>query len=241
MLRVLVAAQNDDDRDRLCRLLEYEPDAAIIGRLGVDRLEDVLRHSPADVLVCDAGALHGTEQATACLATGTPAVPIVIADHGGLAALAFEIGAADYLLTPFSDERFAGAFERARRAVRARNDISAPPQTGYARRIMVQISRRWVAIDVSDVDVIRGSGSYADVFANQRRYTIRKSLSSFESQLDPAEFTRIHRSMIVPLRRVASFHRLPSGDGLLHTTGGAILRVSRARRPALERRLGLRG
>jgi two-component system LytT family response regulator len=116
----------------------------------------------------------------------------------------------------------------------------APPAPSFRRTILVKITDRLIPLDVADIDCILASGPYADVLAHGRRYTIRASLSSLESELDPDEFMRVHRSAIVRLRAIASFKRLPAGDAVLRIQGGTSLRVSRARRGSLETWFGLR-
>jgi len=105
---------------------------------------------------------------------------------------------------------------------------------------MVRVGKRLVAVNVEDIDLIRASGAYADIFAKGRQYTMRASLRVLETRLDPERFIRVHRSVIVPIDRIEWFRRLGNGDGELQTITGQRAPVSRARRPALERRLGLK-
>lgn len=114
----------------------------------------------------------------------------------------------------------------------------APPT--YRERLMVRVGKRLVAVNVDDIDIIRASGAYADVSTRDRRYTMRASLRTLEAELDPERFVRVHRSVIVPIDRIEWFRRLGNGDGELHTLGGQRAPVSRARRAALEKKLGLR-
>jgi len=110
----------------------------------------------------------------------------------------------------------------------------------YGERLMVRVGKRLVAVNVEDIDLIRASGAYADIFAKGRQYTMRASLRVLETRLDPERFIRVHRSVIVPIDRIEWFRRLGNGDGELQTITGQRAPVSRARRPALERRLGLK-
>lgn len=110
----------------------------------------------------------------------------------------------------------------------------------YGDRLMVRVGKRLVAVNVEDIDLIRASGAYADISAKGRQYTMRASLRELETRLDPERFVRVHRSVIVPIDRIEWFRRLGNGDGELQTTTGQRAPVSRARRPALERRLGLK-
>ena len=113
-----------------------------------------------------------------------------------------------------------------------------PP--AHRERLMVRVGKRLVAVNVEDIDIIRASGAYAEIAAKGRRYTMRASLRTLEAELDPERFVRVHRSVIVPLDRIEWFRRLGNGDGELQTVTGQRAPVSRARRPALERKLGLK-
>lgn len=148
-------------------------------------------------------------------------------------ASAAELDATDYLVMHMGDERLREAAHR----LLSRADQSGAPS--FRRTILVKITDRLIPLDVADIDCILASGPYADILAHGRRYTIRASLSSLQTELDPSEFMRVHRSAIVRLRAIASFKRLPAGDGAVQTQGGTPLRVSRARRAALERWFGL--
>jgi two-component system LytT family response regulator len=92
---------------------------------------------------------------------------------------------------------------------------------------------------VQDVDYITSDGPYAELHVAGRRYVIRETMQTLEERLDPAKFMRVHRSVIVRLELIESLERGAGGDGELHLRGGARLRVSRTRREALERWLGL--
>ena len=143
-----------------------------------------------------------------------------------------ELDATDYLVMHVADERLREAAQR----LLSRDE--EPAGQSFRQTILVKITDRLIPLDVADIDCILASGPYADVLAHGRRYTIRASLSSLQTELDPSEFMRVHRSAIVRLRAIASFKRLPAGDGSLLTQGGTPLRVSRARRAALERWFG---
>ncbi|HEY6827659.1 MAG TPA: LytTR family DNA-binding domain-containing protein [Gemmatimonadaceae bacterium] len=113
-----------------------------------------------------------------------------------------------------------------------------PP--AYRERLMVRVGKRLVAVNVEDIDIILASGAYADISAKGRRYTMRASLRTLEAELDPERFVRVHRSVIVPIDRIEWFRRLGNGDGEVQTVTGQRAPVSRARRPALERKLGVK-
>ena len=96
-------------------------------------------------------------------------------------------------------------------------------------------------VPVSQIDYIVASGVYAELHVGDRRYIVRESLQALEERLDPKVFMRIHRSAIVRIELVDVFLKGEGGDYEVQLKNGARLRVSRSRREALERRLGLGG
>jgi two-component system LytT family response regulator len=83
------------------------------------------------------------------------------------------------------------------------------------------------------------SGSYAELFVGDRRYIIRERMQVLEERLDPKQFMRVHRSVIVRLDLIELLHRSPGGDYQVQLRGGVCLPVSRSRHEAVERWLGL--
>jgi two-component system LytT family response regulator len=191
---------------------------------------------------------------------GPDAMPatILVTAYDQHALAAFELAAVDYLLKPFDDERFEQAFRRARRLIafeeigRLRDRLLAvlehagagppprPARDGYLERIPVTTGGETRVVPVAEIDYITASGPYARLHAGGgQRYVIREAMQVLEESLDPARFMRIHRSVIVRVELVESLRRGAGGEYRVQLRGGVRLRVSRSRREALERRLGI--
>lgn len=168
---------------------------------------------------------------------------------------AFECAAVDYLLKPFSDERFEEALHRARRQISLEGlealrkqllDLleaaqPSPAQRAprrYLERITVHMRGRLRIVHVKDIDYIVASGVYAELHVGGERHLIRETLLALEEQLDPEHFFRVHRSAIVRLDEVELLLRGGGGDYGVQLQSGAVLPVGRTRREELERRLG---
>jgi two-component system LytT family response regulator len=183
---------------------------------------------------------------------------------------AFDLAAVDYLVKPFDDERFEQAFRRARRLVALQemgelrerllamlgavpgpqapptpNDAPVPaPGRGaspYLERIAVEMRGKVRVVPVSQIEYITASGPYVELHTAERAYLIREAIHMLEERLDPEKFLRIHRSIIVRVDLIDTFHRGAGGDYEVQLKRGARLRVSRSRREELERRLGVTG
>ncbi|HZU52308.1 MAG TPA: response regulator [Holophagaceae bacterium] len=143
------------------------------------------------------------------LLDGRPAVVFVTAfDQHALRA--FDAHAADYLLKPFSKERFDAALDKARRAAGARppSDL-APALQSAARdgkpldRIVVKDGPKVTIVPLDKLDFIQAQDDYVLLKTEGRELLKQQTLSSLESQLDSAQFIRIHRSYILNLERLA--------------------------------------
>ena len=103
----------------------------------------------------------------------------------------------------------------------------------YATRFTVRDGERYVLLRVSDVDWAEASANYVRLHVGPRTYQMRMTMSDLERQLDPAQFTRIHRSAIVNLDRVREIRPEWHGEYEVALVTGATLRLSRGYRDRL--------
>jgi len=141
------------------------------------------------------------------LLEGRPAVVFVTAfDQHALRA--FDAHAADYLLKPFSKERFDAALDKARRAAGARPADLAPVLQSAARegkpldRIVVKDGPKVTIVPLDKLDFIQAQDDYVLLKTEGRELLKQQTLSSLEGQLDATHFIRIHRSYILNLERL---------------------------------------
>ena len=111
----------------------------------------------------------------------------------------------------------------------------------YLERIAVEMRGKVRVVPVAQVEYITASGPYVELHTSERAYLIREAIQTLEQRLDPSRFLRIHRSIIVRVDLVDTFHRGAGGDYEVQLKSGVRLRVSRSRREELERRLGVTG
>lgn len=119
--------------------------------------------------------------------------------------------------------------------------VTSPTQSSpYLDRIVVRSRSRILFLDVSEVTWLEAFGNYVRFHTPGEVYTVRGTLTSFEKELDPARFVRIHRSMIVNRDVIRELRSRRTGDFTLITSGGERLTLSRNFRskvPELRRRL----
>ena len=117
---------------------------------------------------------------------------------------------------------------------------AATQSSPYLDRIVVRSRSRILFLDVAEVTWLEAFGNYVRFHTPGEVYTVRGTLTSFEKELDPTRFVRIHRSMIVNRDVIRELHSRRTGDFTLVTSGGEQLTLSRNFRskvPELRRRL----
>jgi two-component system, LytTR family, response regulator len=180
----------------------------------------------------------------------SPPAPVIVfvTAFGRYATEAFEVLAVDYVLKPFSDERFATATGRAKTRVRERRLAelatqlatvseelrpAAPPERpAYLARLSFRQDDHTVIVTVDDVIWIEAEDYYVLVHTRGGRHMVRAPLASFEERLDPQRFVRVHRAAIVNVQDVREVHDV--GGLLLVLSDGSQVPVSRSRRRQVE-------
>jgi two-component system LytT family response regulator len=158
------------------------------------------------------------------------------------AVTAFELAAVDYLLKPFSRDRFLAAVDRARAWLALAEGLPpvermrAVSRSAYLKRLFLRDGDVVLPIRDCDVQHCESSDDAVVVQAAGRRYRLNVTLSDLESRLDPAVFLRIHRRMIVNLDHVTAIVPLAGSRFEVQLRDGAALTVSRQRSRLLRRR-----
>jgi two-component system, LytTR family, response regulator len=173
----------------------------------------------------------------------TPAVVFVTA-HEEFALQAFEANAVDYLVKPFSQERFDRAMDRVRRFLGHRESATLPPAYPPARaprrreRFAIRVRGQVLFVKTSAIEWIAAEGNYARLHTSDASYLIRESLQNLESELDPELFVRVHRSAIVNIERVRKLILGPEGAFSIILQSDATVSLGPTYRDRLEQLLG---
>jgi two-component system LytT family response regulator len=172
-------------------------------------------------------------------------VTVFVTAYDKYAIQAFEAHAFDYLLKPFSDERFEAALERARRQIqtqkagelasRVTNLVSAHPPAERIDRLLIRSSSRVTFLEVADIDWIEAAGVYVNIHCGGKSILHRSTIGHLHGRLDPERFVRIHRSAIINTTRIRELQPRTHGDYSLMLKDGTELTLSRSYRGSLER------
>ena len=116
-------------------------------------------------------------------------------------------------------------------------DSSSKAKPSTPRRIGVRNGAKITLVDIDAIDWVEASGDYARIHAGKGTYLVSQRMHALERLLEAREFVRVHRSLIVNVKRIKELHRDPDGGGTLVLTDGVRLRVARGRWEAMERAL----
>jgi len=247
-LRALIVDDEAVARRRVRRLLQSEPDVEIVAECadGQTAITAITASRPNLVLLdVQMPELGGFEVVQRCPPSAMPAIIFVTA-FDRYALRAFDVHAIDYLLKPFTPDRFRLALDRARaRILRRSPDVGLAALVEYLRsrprylsRVVVRSRGRSLLVPIEAIDWVEAADNYVTLHANGQEHMVRETLSALERQLDPARFVRIHRSTLVQVDRIAKLCPTTHGDVEVHLRDGTRLTLSRTWRERVERALG---
>jgi len=104
-------------------------------------------------------------------------------------------------------------------------------------RVLIKMLGKEFLISLADVDYIEASGNYVNLHVDRSCYPMRSTMARLEQSLDPSRFSRVHRSAIVNLDRIARIEPQENGDARIVLADGRILPFSRRYRAQLRERL----
>lgn len=123
----------------------------------------------------------------------------------------YEMDVVDYLLKPFSFERF----ERAVQKVRLLKTTASDSVPGAQKKIkpagddfiFVRTDYKTIKVKISDITYIEGSGNYVTLHTIKSKILVLQNLKKFEEQLMPYQFIRVHKSFIISLSHIESIEK----------------------------------
>lgn len=107
----------------------------------------------------------------------------------------FELEAVDYLLKPFSFERFLKAVQKARKTW-------AQEEETATSMLLVRADKRWYNLPHEKINYLEAYGDYVKIHTEEKTIVPKKRLSELEAQLPERFFMRVHRSFIVRVDKI---------------------------------------
>jgi two-component system, LytTR family, response regulator len=245
MIRAIIVDDEEPARAKLRRWLRSEPDIEVAGEYadGLSAAQSIMRDSP-DVVFLDIQmpGLSGLQVAAQLELDGAPLLVFVTAfDAHALAA--FDLGAVDYLLKPYDEERFRRALGRIRDRLHApehrRSAVRvARQQIGVSDRLLVPAGDGLRMIDSAGIHSLEADDNYVHIRTADQTYLLRRTLRDLLQQLGEQRFAQIHKSVAVNIGEIDALTPLFKGDYELRLRSGRLLRLSRRYTTQLFSRTG---
>jgi two-component system LytT family response regulator len=240
MIRALIVDDEPLAREGLKLHLSQHKDLTIVGEAGEGRRAVALIASlKPDLLFLDVQmpGLDGFQVVEAIAQTWLPTVVFVTA-YDQYAIRAFEVHAVDYLLKPFTGERFAAALARAKEEILARGSQDSRRRllqmiadragaTSHLQRFVIRAGEGYRLVPAADVASFEAQGNYVRLKTGNGQHLLRITMAELERRLDPKRFARIHRSTMVNIDRIKEITPAWHGDFEVLLTDGQRLRLSR--------------
>jgi two-component system LytT family response regulator len=175
----------------------------------------------------------------------SPAAVIFVTAYDQYAVEAFELNAADYLLKPFTPQRFRQAFERAKTRIQIGSQesdarmltilerIASPPT--YLHRIAVAGAAGTSFVETKNVDWLKAAENYVELHAGPDCYLVEVTMAEIAKRLEPVRFVRIHRSVIVNAERIRTVQSASHSEYLVTLASGIQLRSGRTYKETMRR------
>ena len=272
VLRALVVDDEKPGRDRLRNLLQRDSRVAVVSCCagGAEAIEAMRGAEQAgrpihllflDIQMPELDGFGVVSRMAAARAAGNPPVVVFVTAHDEYALRAFEAHAIDYLLKPFSDERFQATLDRAVRHVKAGlaesfvsqvqallggldpQQMPGSPPSGRRKqaldRIVVKGPHRIRLLPVEQISWIEADGTYVKLHTRDGQMHLHRGLiGSLDAALDARRFVRIHRSAIVNIDVVVELRQDAHGEYIAVLRDQTEIRVGRRFRARLQARLG---
>lgn len=230
-------------RKKLCVLLQRDPDFRVVGECSTaaDGIRALRQFRPAlmflDIQMPDD---DGFSVINAIGPEWRPKIIFTTA-YDSYAIQAFDAEAVDYLLKPFDEERFSRAVKRAKSEILAemsqRSGSPAPDGQSAAHRplerFVVKSEGRILFFTTDEIDWIEAASNYVKLFSSGKGYLVRQTMNEMEKKLNPSQFLRIHRSIIVNVKKIRGVQPCNSGEFIVTLVTGKELPSSRGYRENL--------
>ena len=247
MIKAIIIDDEPLAREIVKEYLQYFPDVQVLQECndGFEGLKAIQLHQP-DILFLDVQMpkINGFEMLE--LIPSPPPVIFTTA-FDEYAIKAFESHAVDYLLKPFSQERFDKAMEKFMSQSGMQHQVQAtenllrdePGLGSEYKRIVVKTGGKIKIIPVPIIEYIEAADDYVKIITAEGSFLKNKTMSFYERCLPTHSFVRVHRSFILNLQEITRIDPYEKESHLAILRSGARLPVSKAGYAKLKEVLGL--
>jgi two-component system, LytTR family, response regulator len=188
--------------------------------------------------------LNGFEMLELIDDTNRPEIIFATA-YNQYAIQAFELNAIDYLLKPFSKERFFEAVNKAAMRIKGNTGkpqeplkhLSQQPLTEKLERVVVKSHNKISVIPVSKIKYIEAQDDYVMIYSSEGKHLKQATMKYFENNLDDEEFVRIHRSYIIRIDQVNQLEPYGKDSYIAKLKDGTAVKISKSGLKSLKEKL----
>ncbi|TCN70206.1 LytR/AlgR family response regulator transcription factor [Acetobacteroides hydrogenigenes] len=246
MIRTLIIDDEEPARMLVRKFLEDFSEIEVLGECadGFTAVKSINEHNP-DLIFLDVQMpkLSGFELLE--IIEHKPHVIFTTA-YDSYAIKAFDENAVDYLLKPFSRERFADAVKKVVGRIASQTEQNftevialAEEKTEILQRIAVKSGSKIEIIAIGDIVYLESEGDYVMIHTKEGKFLKEKTMKYFEQHLDPDTFIRIHRSYIININEISRIELFEKENYIVKLKNGDQVKASSSGYKALKDALKL--
>jgi len=246
MIRTLIIDDEEPARMLVRKFLEDFSEIEVLGECadGFTAVKSINEHNP-DLIFLDVQMpkLSGFELLE--IIEHKPHVIFTTA-YDSYAIKAFDENAVDYLLKPFSRERFADAVKKVVGRIASQTEQNftevialAEEKTEILQRIAVKSGSKIEIIAIGDIVYLESEGDYVMIHTKEGKFLKEKTMKYFEQHLDPDTFIRIHRSYIININEISGIELFEKESYIVKLKNGDQVKASSSGYKALKDALKL--
>lgn len=234
-LQVLIVDDEELARRLSLEYLRSHLDIEVIGECetGLEAVDAIGKLNPDLVLLdIQMPQLSGLEVLEV---TGRRSGVIFTTAYDQYALKAFDLHAVDYLLKPFSQQRFDEALGKARKLLAEQTPSSTQAiqtlvtqQSEKLQRLLIRDRGHVHVVPLESIDYVEAQDDYILIHAAGKSYMKTQSLSDLEAQLDASKFVRVHRSFLLQISALQAMEKTSKDSQVAVLKSGAQVPVSRA-------------
>ena len=202
-MKCIIIDDEKFSREVLSVMILKSPDLVLVGEFenGIDAIKYFNEDQPVDLIFLDIHMPNFSGFDFVKTLKSPPQIILVTTDKS-LAIDAFNYDCIiDYLLKPFSSDRFDKSIEKAKLNQNITNKSRVPNQSNN-KEIYVNIDKRLIKIDIASILYISANGDYAIIKTESTKYTVHTTLKKIEEKLPKQQFIKVHRSHIINAKKI---------------------------------------
>ncbi len=247
MIKAIIIDDEPLARSMVSQYLQAYPDVEVVQECndGFEGLKAIQQQQP-DLVFLDIQMpkINGFEMLE--LLERTPSVIFTTA-FDAYAIKAFDIHAIDYLLKPFSKDRFDQAMQKWKEQFNAGTGSEqvqkmldqATAPSAYLHRIVVKVGGKIKIIPAPEIKFFEAADDYVKINTTEGSYLKTKTMNYFEQAMDPQQFVRTHRSFMVNVQLITRLDPYEKDGHLAILKTGDKIPVSKTGYGKLKKVLGL--